>query len=98
MVKNVILQFDKDSDNSKIEVVQNLNKCPQLSHMDAESSHDRRRVILTWAGSARAELSVSRIDWHLSLKYLCSGLILPAQPGYRATDAADVLQSRMWPM
>ena len=51
MVKNVILQFDKDSDNSKIEVVQNLNKCPQLSHMDAESSHDRRRVILSRLGA-----------------------------------------------
>ena len=39
---------------------------------------------------------MSRIDWHLSSKYLCSGLILPAQPGYRATDAADILQSRLW--
>jgi len=45
-----MLQFDKDSDNSKIEVVQNVNKCPKLSHMDAESSHDRRRVILSRLG------------------------------------------------
>ena len=46
MVKNITLQFDKDSYNSKIEVVQNVNKCPQLSHMNAESSHKRRRVVL----------------------------------------------------
>ena len=61
MVKNVILQFDKDSDNSKIEVVPNLNKCPQLSHMDAESSHDRRRVILSRLGPGRVVCEPNRL-------------------------------------
>ena len=61
MVKNFILQFDKDNDNSKIEVVQNLNKCPQLSHMDAESSHDRRRVILSRLGPGRVVCDPNRL-------------------------------------
>ena len=33
--------------------MQNLNKCPHLFHMDAESSHDWRRVILNRLGPGR---------------------------------------------
>ena len=61
MVKNVILQFDKDGNNSKIDVVQNLNKCPQFSHMDAESSHDRRQVILSRLGPGRVVCEPNRL-------------------------------------
>ena len=91
MVTNFILQFDKDSDNSK-----NWGGA-KFKLMSPVVSYGRLMIgaELYWAVSARAELSVSRIDWHLSSKYLCSGLILPARPGYRATDTADVLQARL---
>ena len=81
------LQFDKDSDNSKIEVVQN-KKNPQLSHIDAESSHDRRLVILSRLGPGRVVCEPNRLAFVFEVLVLGLNLAI-----YRVTDAADVLQS-----